>query len=67
MIDITEAKGRDQDNNVLVNMLLNEHSVDDRVDIPVISLVGMGGIGKSTLTQFAFNHYNTETYLDKKI
>ncbi|KAG5221985.1 disease resistance protein [Salix suchowensis] len=66
VIDATEIKGREKDRGTIVKMLVSESS--DQEPAPrTISLVGMGGIGKTTLAQLVYNDHEVETYFGKRI
>ncbi|KAB5513690.1 hypothetical protein DKX38_027596 [Salix brachista] len=66
VIDATEIKGREKDKGTIVKMLLSESS-DQGPTLRTISLVGMGGIGKTTLAQLVYNDHEVETYFGKRI
>ena len=53
VVDIPEMFGRENDKAVLKKFLLNDNSQEN--GIPVIAIVGIGGIGKTTLAQFVYN------------
>jgi signal recognition particle GTPase len=53
-VDVSEICGRDKVKDDLVSILLGKGSEEERSPY-VISLVGMGGIGKTTLAQLAYN------------
>ncbi|KAF9660612.1 hypothetical protein SADUNF_SadunfUnG0007500 [Salix dunnii] len=66
VIDATEIKGREKDKGTIVKMLMSESS-DQEPALRTISLVGMGGIGKTTLAQLVYNDHEVETHFGKRI
>ncbi|PIA36600.1 hypothetical protein AQUCO_03300063v1 [Aquilegia coerulea] len=48
--DVPQIYGRVEDKNILINKLLSESSAPS-LHVPVISIVGTGGFGKTTLAQ----------------
>ena len=64
--DMSKIIGRDKDGDDLLNDLL-DMGCQEETNPRVISLVGMGGIGKSTLALLAFNHPKVETYFHIKM
>ncbi|PPD72103.1 hypothetical protein GOBAR_DD30997 [Gossypium barbadense] len=66
-IDDEEVYGRCQETEILVNVLVGENSSGGGLKLPVISIMGMGGIGKTTLAQLVYNHSDVECHFDKRI
>lgn len=66
-INTSEVCGREGDKNALVRALLNENSSRADRGLHLISVVGMGGIGKTTLAQLAYNSPEVKNYFDKRI
>ncbi|KAJ6386601.1 hypothetical protein OIU78_016512, partial [Salix suchowensis] len=64
--DESSISGRDGEKKSIVSMLLAESSQETQ-DVDVISLVGLGGIGKTTIAQLAFNDVEVMAHFEKKI
>ncbi|KAG8494697.1 hypothetical protein CXB51_012311 [Gossypium anomalum] len=64
-IDVSEIYGRDQEKNTIIRALLFENS--QQQGLPIISVVGMGGIGKTTLAQLAYNDQEVKAFFEKRI
>ncbi|XP_057778310.1 putative disease resistance protein RGA4 [Salvia miltiorrhiza] len=58
--------GRDDVESEIVEMLTNSITTDERA-VSIISIVGLGGLGKTTLTRKVFNHLKDETQFGSHI
>ncbi|XP_031262154.1 putative disease resistance protein RGA3 [Pistacia vera] len=65
LIDVPMVHGRGTDRDELLNKLLNKSSHEPAISI--ISIVGMGGIGKTTLAQLVFNDNKVKVHFDERI
>lgn len=65
-IDESEICGRDYKKNELLSKLLSDSS-DQQKPIKMISIVGMGGIGKITLAQMPYNDKDVMNNFKKRM
>uniref|UniRef100_A0A2N9F111 Rx N-terminal domain-containing protein n=1 Tax=Fagus sylvatica TaxID=28930 RepID=A0A2N9F111_FAGSY len=59
-----EVIGREEDKKAIISLLL-ESNVEENVS--VIPIVGIGGLGKTTLAQYVFNDKDVKKYFDLKM
>ncbi|RHN66164.1 putative P-loop containing nucleoside triphosphate hydrolase, leucine-rich repeat domain, L [Medicago truncatula] len=57
--------GRNDDKETVMNMLLSESSTRNN-NIGVVAILGMGGVGKTTLAQLVYNDEKVQEHFDLK-
>ncbi|XP_057457658.1 putative disease resistance RPP13-like protein 1 [Lotus japonicus] len=66
VVDESAIYGRDDDKWILKDYLMSEDASGSGSKIGVISIVGMGGIGKTTLAKLLYNDHEVEGNFDLK-
>ncbi|CAL5201674.1 unnamed protein product [Lathyrus oleraceus] len=58
--------GRNDDKNTLINMLVSDCGTSRNNNLGVVAVLGMGGVGKTTLAQLVYNDEKVQQHFDFK-
>ncbi|XP_017190897.2 putative disease resistance protein RGA3 [Malus domestica] len=65
-VDMSEIFGREKEKDSLIRKLVSDGSEEGR-GLLIIPIVGMGGMGKTTLAQLVYNDANVKAHFQKRI
>ncbi|KAK9159683.1 hypothetical protein Syun_006024 [Stephania yunnanensis] len=63
-VDESSVIGRDIEKKEITQLLIND---DDNIALPVIAIVGIGGLGKTTIAQLVYNNGAVKNHFQLKI
>ncbi|XP_022743792.1 putative disease resistance protein RGA3 [Durio zibethinus] len=67
-VDASKLYGRDDvKEDIIRTLLCGTSEEEEAISVPTVTIVGMGGIGKTALAQLIYNDPRIQTHFDKKI
>ncbi|CAK8565029.1 unnamed protein product [Lathyrus sativus] len=59
--------GRNDDKDTIIRMLVSDSGTSKNNNLGVVAILGMGGVGKTTLAQLVYNDEKVEQHFDFKV
>ncbi|TVU01625.1 hypothetical protein EJB05_52898, partial [Eragrostis curvula] len=66
LIDDSSVLGREEDKEIIVEMLMTPNKAN-HPNLSILPIVGMGGLGKTTLTQLVYNDARVKEYFQIRV
>lgn len=66
IIDDSSVFGREEDKEIIVKMLLDQEN-SNHAKLSILPIVGMGGLGKTTLTQLVYNDARIKEHFQLRV
>ncbi|PRQ48999.1 putative P-loop containing nucleoside triphosphate hydrolase, leucine-rich repeat domain, L [Rosa chinensis] len=67
LLEATDVIGRDNDKKQIISHLLNNSDISSEENVYVISILGLGGLGKTTLSKLVYNDRMVEENFQMKM
>ncbi|KAM5577447.1 hypothetical protein ABKV19_008007 [Rosa sericea] len=67
LVEASDVIGRDDDKKQIISHLLNNTDISNEENVSVISILGLGGLGKTTLAKLVYNDSVAEENFDMKM
>ncbi|KAJ6844559.1 putative disease resistance protein RGA2 [Iris pallida] len=67
LVDDANVFGREEDRDNIVEILLKVDTRSSRLNVSVLPVVGMGGLGKTTLTQLVYNDSRVKDHFQLRL
>ncbi|KAM5577449.1 putative disease resistance protein RGA3 [Rosa sericea] len=67
LVEASDVIGRDDDKKQIISHLLNNTDISNEENVSVISILGLGGLGKTTLSKLVYNDSMVEENFDMKM
>ncbi|KAM5577544.1 hypothetical protein ABKV19_008073 [Rosa sericea] len=66
-VEASNVIGRDDDQKQIIKHLLNDTDFSSEENVSVVSIIGLGGLGKTTLAKLVYNDSMVEEYFETKM